>query len=94
MYCEAHPLLQLVTALAVLVATAFVARAIRLPLSLKDVPMSRPRFWFSMLAFAGPVGAAMQVLYCDGLLLQLAGLMLVAGVGLWLGERLLGRGPE
>jgi hypothetical protein len=47
-----------------------------------------------MLAFAGPVGAAMQVLYCDGLLLQLAGLMLVAGVGLWLGERLLGRGPE
>lgn len=90
MFPDAHPLVQLATALVVVGGTAFVARRFGVSLSVADVPMSSAKFWWIMTLFAAPLGVVNEVVFADGLLLQLALIVLVAGGGLWIGERVFG----
>ena len=92
MYCDAPILVQLVTAFAVVIASAYVARRFGLSTRIgQDVPVSSPRFWWTLAVFMGPLGVANRVLFCDGLFLQLALVVLIAGAGIWLGDRVLTR---
>jgi len=87
-------MVQLLVALAVVGATAFIGRGLGLSMSVADVPMSSSRFWWIMALFAAPLGIANQVLFADGLLLQLSLVIAVAGGGIWIGERLFGWGKR
>lgn len=87
LYVDAHPMLQLVSALAVVGATALIGGRFGLSMSVADVPMSSSEFWWKMAVFAMPLGIVNQVLFADGMILQVAIVIVVAGVGIWVGER-------
>jgi hypothetical protein len=53
--------------------------------------MSTPRFWWTLAIFMAPLGAVSRVLFCDGLFLQLTLIVLIAGGGIWVGDRFLTR---
>ena len=87
MFIDAHPMLRLATSLVLIGATALIGQRLGLPMSVADVPKSSSRFWWTMAAFAAPVGVANQVLFQDGLILRVLIIIVVAGLGVWVGER-------
>jgi hypothetical protein len=78
-------------AVIVLGGTALVLRQLGLPMLASQSSARAPRFWWMLSAFLTPLGVANQVLFCDGLFLQLGIITLVAGSGIWVGDRLLER---
>ncbi len=91
MYPETHSLIQLASALLVIGVTALVGKLFGVSMSVAGLPMSGSRFWWTMAIFAAPLGISNQLLFRDGLLLQVALILIVAGVGIWSIERFLNR---
>ncbi|MBT5773218.1 MAG: hypothetical protein HOH95_02465 [Dehalococcoidia bacterium] len=87
MYVDAHPMLQLASALVVVGLTALVGKRLGLSMTVADVPMSSSRFWWMMAAFAVPLGVVNAVVFADGMILQVSIVIVVAGLGIWVGER-------
>ena len=87
LYVDAHPMLQLASALVVVGVTAAIGKRLGLSMTVADVPMSSSRFWWMMTVFAAPLGVVNQVLFADGLILQVSIVIAVAGLGIWVGER-------
>jgi hypothetical protein len=75
----------------VLGGVALTLRQFHLPMLATQSSARTPRFWWMLSAFLIPLGIANQVLFCDGLFLQLGIISLVAGGGIWVGDRLLER---
>jgi hypothetical protein len=90
-YCDAHALVQLAVAVVMLGATAMVIRRLDLPMLATQTSARTPQFWWMIAAFTGPLGVANRVLFCDGLFLQIAIIVAVAGAGIWLGDQVLAR---
>jgi hypothetical protein len=80
-------MVQLVSAFAVVGVTALIGSLFGVAMTVADVPMSSSKFWWKMAVFATPLGIANQVLFADGLILQVSIVIIVAGAGLWVGER-------
>jgi len=80
-------MLQLGAALVVVGITAFIGGRFGLAMTVADIPMSSSKFWWKMAVFATPLGVANQVLFRDGLILQVSVVIIVAGAGIWVGER-------
>lgn len=91
MNCDPGPLPQLAVAVVLLGATALLLRQLKLPLLASQSSMRTPRFWWMLTAFLGPLGLANQLLFCDGVFLQLAIIAGIAGGGIWVGDRLIER---
>jgi len=89
--CDPGPLPQIAVAIVTLAVTALVLRRLGLSMLASQASTRTPRFWWMLAAFMGPLGIANSVLFCDGLFLQLALVVLVAGFGIWLGEWFLSR---
>lgn len=87
LYVDVHPMLQLASALMVVGVTAAIGKRFGLSMTVADVPMSSSRFWWNMAVFTMPLGVVNQVLFADGLVLQISIVIVVAGAGIWVGER-------
>lgn len=87
MYVDAHPMLQFAVALGVVGVTALIGGRLGLSMSVADIPMSSSGFWWRMAVFSTPLGVVNQVLFADGLILQISIVIVVAGLGIWVGER-------
>jgi hypothetical protein len=90
-FCDAGALPRLVAAIVVLGGMAFVVSRLGLSMLATQTSIRTPQFWWMLAAFAGPLGLANLVLFCDGLFVQFAVIMLVAGGGIWLGDRVIER---
>ena len=87
LFVDAHPMLQFASALVVVGVIAAVSQRLGMSMSVREVPMSSSEFWWKMAVFAVPLGVINQVLFEVGLILQFSVITVVAGIGIWVGER-------
>lgn len=80
-------MLQLAVAFVVVGLTALIGGRAGLSMTVTDIPMSSSGFWWRMAVFVTPLGVANQVLFADGMILQISIVIVVAGLGIWVGER-------
>ncbi len=90
MYEDAPTWVQFAVAIAVIVATTMLLQ--RLGLALAMAPQDRWRtagFWWRLALFMGPLALVNWAVFNDQLFAQLILIALIAGGGVWLGNRIL-----